>query len=101
MRLIFYGNFSFTFCFPSVLNYVEEKAFQENITLTNIRENLVASALARKGGCSLIFNEDPASRADYDYCLYKPQTGFAVRIDQQEDYFTTSMDGTLLMELNL
>ena len=78
---------------------MEEKAFQETITLTTIRENLVASALARKGGCSLIFNEDPASRADYDYCLYKPQTGFAVRIDQQEDYFTTSMDGTLLMEL--
>ena len=78
---------------------MQKEAFKETITLTTIRENLVASALARKGGCSLIFNQDPASRADYDYCLYKPQTGFAVRIDQQEDYFTTSMDGTLLMEL--
>ena len=78
---------------------MEEKAFQETITLTTIRENLVASTLARKGGCSLIFNEDPDSRAGYDYCLYKPETGFACRIDQQEDYFTTTMDGTLLMEL--
>jgi hypothetical protein len=78
---------------------MQEEAFKQTIILTSIRENLVASALARKGGCSLIFNEDPASRADYDYCLYKPETGFACRIDQQEDYFTTTMDGTLLMEL--
>jgi hypothetical protein len=78
---------------------MNDKDFAYSIGLTHNRENLVASSLARYLNCSLKYNEDPDKLFYWDYILYSVDEGWAAKCEQQEDFYTTSLDGTLCLEL--
>ena len=78
---------------------MNDKDFAYSIELTHNRENLVASSLARYLNCSLKYNEDPKKLLYWDYILYSVDEGWAAKCEQQEDFYTTSLDGTLCLEL--
>ena len=78
---------------------METKAFNYSISLTHSRESLVGSALARLHNASIKFNEDPDKLKYWDYILYSIDEGWAAKCEQQEDYISKSLDGTLCVEL--
>lgn len=78
---------------------METMDFKHSIMLTQTREAIIASSLARYYNCSLCFVQDDERRADYDFCLYSSTSGWASKVEMQDDYFITSMDQTLCLEL--
>jgi hypothetical protein len=80
---------------------VQNEEFNLSINLTKKREEVMASALARHWYCSLYYNEGNSLEA-FDYCLFKPTAGYCRRVEQTDDYFTSSMsEGTFLIELGI
>ena len=73
--------------------------FKRSVHLAHNREALIGSALARHFDSSLCFVEDSEKRRDYDFCLYSSRNGWASKIEMQDDYYITSMDQTLCVEL--
>ena len=68
--------------------------------LTQQRENLIGSGLSRLWSCSLFWNQDQKKLHEFDYCLFAPTRGLLKRIEQTDDWFTSSIDkGTFLIEL--
>ena len=68
--------------------------------LTQQRENCVGSCLSRFWSCSLFWNQNPSKLHEFDYCLFAPTRGLLKRIEQTDDWFTSSIDnGTFLIEL--
>jgi hypothetical protein len=85
----------------SVYIFVRDEEFNLSISLTKKREEVMASALARHWYCSMYFNEGNALEA-FDYCLFKPTAGYCNRIEQSDDYVTSSLDsGTFFIELGI
>ena len=73
--------------------------FKKSVELAHNREALIGSALARHFNSSICFIEDSEKRRDYDFCLYSSRNGWASKIEMQDDYYITSMDQTLCVEL--
>lgn len=68
--------------------------------MTQQRENLIGSGLSRLWSCSLFWNQDQKKLHEFDYCLFAPTRGLLKRIEQTDDWFTSSLDkGTFLIEL--
>ena len=73
--------------------------FKRSIQLTETREAIMGSALARYFNSSLCYVDESERRREYDYSLYSSRIGWLYRIEQQDDYFIRDMDSTLCIEL--
>ena len=77
---------------------LKTKHFKELIKKHNFREQIVASALARKFNANLYFNQSD-DLAKYDYVLYNIEDAWACSCEQQQDNVCNSKDGNLYFEL--
>jgi len=77
---------------------VETNRFNRLIKTHHFREQIVASALARKFKANLCFNESK-ELDKWDYVLYNIDEAWATSCEQQQDNVCSSKDGKLCFEL--
>ena len=82
-----------------VITCVKYEAFKKTIKASSLREQIVASSLARFFDCDLHFNNDPKRLHYWDYTLYSINKGWLKTFEQQDDYFLSNHQQTLCFEL--
>lgn len=75
-----------------------DEDFKTSIQFAQTREAIISSALARFYEADLRFVSQKNCK-DYDVCLYSSASGWASRLELQDDYYISSMDQNLLIEL--
>ena len=80
---------------------IKTEAFNRSIQLAHIREAIVGSALARHFNCAIRYN-DSQDLKKWDYTLYNvdQNKSWLWNLEQGDDYYLSSKEGTLYFELS-
>jgi hypothetical protein len=77
---------------------VNTEHFKKSIKTHNLKENYVATSLARKYNSNLCFNHS-SDLSKWDYVLYSIDDAWACSCEQQEDNVCSNEEGNLCFEL--